>query len=60
MLGTKKISDYLTDIKLDSEEKKNQMLLINDKKIVWVLGQRLDDRFKVTTRTKKVLKLCLK
>jgi hypothetical protein len=36
------------------------MLLINDKKIVWVLGQRLDDRFKVTTRTKKVLKLCLK
>lgn len=60
MFGTKKISDYLTDVKINSFERKSQIVLVNNKKIVWVIGQRLDDRFKITSQTKKVLKLCLK
>jgi tRNA(Ile)-lysidine synthase len=60
MQGTKKISDYLNDIKINSFEKKEQMILENNGKIVWVIGKRLDDRFKITSKTKKVLKLCLK
>ncbi|MDP2363919.1 MAG: tRNA lysidine(34) synthetase TilS [Ignavibacteria bacterium] len=60
MQGTKKISDYLNDIKINSFEKKDQLVLINSGKIVWVIGKRLDDRFKITSNTKKVLKLCLK
>ncbi len=60
MQGTKKISDYLNDIKINSFEKKDQFVLLNDGKIVWVIGKRLDDRFKLTSNTKKVLKLCLK
>ncbi len=60
MRGTKKISDYLNDIKINSFEKKDQLVLVNDSKIVWVIGKRLDDRFKLTSNTKKVLKLCLK
>lgn len=59
MNGTKKVSDYLNDIKINSFEKKNQLILENDGKIVWIIGRRLDDRFKVTANTKKVLKLCL-
>jgi len=60
MQGTKKISDYLNDIKINSFEKKQQLVLENKENIIWVIGQRLDDRFKITSDTKKVLKLCLK
>ena len=58
--GTKKISDYLNDLKINSFEKAEQLILENRGKIVWVIGKRLDDRFKLTSKTKKVLKLCLK
>lgn len=57
--GTKKLSDYLTEIKIGNLIKKNQLVLLNDNKIVWVVGHRIDDRFKITENTKKVLKLCL-
>jgi tRNA(Ile)-lysidine synthase len=60
MFGTKKLSDYLTDVKINPGEKKSKLVLINNKKIVWVIGLRLDDRFKITPKTKKVLQLCLK
>ena len=60
MRGGKKISDYLNDIKINSFEKKDQLVLENSGSIVWVIGKRLDDRFKITPNTKKVLKLCLK
>lgn len=60
MRGSKKISDYLNDIKINSFEKKRQLVLENKGDIVWVVSKRLDDRFKITSDTKKVLKLCLK
>lgn len=60
MNGTKKVSDYLNDIKMDPFKKQDQLVLINNSKIVWIIGKRLDDRFKITSATKKVLKLCLK
>lgn len=59
MKGTKKVSDYLNDIKISSFEKKNQLILECGGKIIWIMGQRLDDRFKIKSNTKKVLKLCL-
>lgn len=59
MKGSKKVSDYLSDIKVNSFEKKDQLVLENDGKIVWIIGQRLDDRFKLKSNSKKVLKLCL-
>jgi tRNA(Ile)-lysidine synthase len=60
MKGTKNISDFLNELKIESHKKKNQLLLLNDKKIVWVIGHRLDDRFKITKNTKNYLELCLK
>lgn len=60
MRGSKKISDYLNEIKINSFEKKEQLVLENKGSIVWVIGMRLDERFKVTLNTKKVLKLCQK
>ncbi len=58
--GSKKISDFLNEQKIPSSKKKEQLVLTYRGQIVWVLGLRLDDRFKITNNTKKVLELCLK
>jgi len=60
MNGTKKISDFLNELKIESGKKRNQLLLLNDNKIVWVIGYRLDNRFKIAKNTKNYLELCLK
>ncbi len=57
--GSKKISDFLNEQKVTAIKKSNQLVLTNKNKIVWVLGLRLDERFKVTDKTKKVFELCL-
>lgn len=58
--GTKKISDYLTEQKIPNYKKREQLVLTNNNKIVWVLGLRLDGRFKITSNTKKAYSICLK
>ncbi|MCX7797672.1 MAG: tRNA lysidine(34) synthetase TilS [Melioribacter sp.] len=60
MKKPKKISDFLTDEKIKSSEKKDKFVLTNKNFIVWVVGLRIDDRFKITQKTKKVLKLWIK
>ena len=57
MKGSKKISDFLADEKISSLTKKESLLLTNSGKIVWVIGMRIDENFKVTPETKKILKL---
>ena len=57
MRKKKKISRFLTDLKLSRHEKEKQWVVESDRKIIWVLGQRIDDRFKVTSKTKSVLLL---
>jgi len=59
MKGTKNISDYLSDEKVSSQSKKGNLVLTNSGKIVWVIGLRIDERFKVTPDTKKILKLAI-
>jgi tRNA(Ile)-lysidine synthase len=58
--GTKKISDFLNEQKITSSKKKDQLILTNKGRIVWVIGLRLDERFKITSDTKRVIELCLK
>lgn len=56
MKGTKKISDYLIDAKKSLFEKEKQYVLCSsDNKIVWLIGERIDDRYKITATTKEVL-----
>lgn len=59
MKGRKKVSDFLSDVKTSSVEKKDHLVLINSGRIVWVVGLRIDERFKVTPKTNKILKLTL-
>ncbi len=57
--GSKNISDFLNDQKIPAIEKRQQLVLVNKNKIVWVVGYRIDDQVKITDKTKKVLQLCL-
>ncbi|MBQ6203643.1 MAG: tRNA lysidine(34) synthetase TilS [Prevotella sp.] len=56
--STKLVSDFLTDQKLSLIEKHRQ-LIIHDStgKIIWVVARRLDNRFKITSTTKSILRL---
>ncbi len=56
----KKLSDYFIDEKFSLVEKEHTWLLLSgDHDIVWVIGHRIDDRFKVTPSTKRVIELSL-
>ncbi len=59
MKGTKKVSDFLNEQKIESNKKNKQLVLTNKNKIVWVVGLRIDNHFKVMESTKRILKLCL-
>jgi|YNPMSStandDraft_1061717.scaffolds.fasta_scaffold00262_24 tRNA(Ile)-lysidine synthase len=54
MKGKKKISDFLKDIKISVDLKKDIFVLTNNNDIVWVVGYRIDERYKITPKTKKV------
>jgi len=55
--GKKKISDLFTDAKLSSIEKEKTRLLCNQNgDIIWAVGLRSDNRYRVTTQTKNILK----
>lgn len=60
MKGHKKVSDYFTDRKFSLIEKENTWLLCSIDEIVWIIGERADDRFKITNKTIEVLKINLK
>lgn len=57
MEGKKKLSDFFIDEKVPVYEKHSIPLLESDGEIVWVCGKRLDDRFKVTKRTRRILRV---
>ena len=57
MKGTKKISDFLADEKISSIRKNEQLVLTNNGQIAWVIGLRIDERFRVTSDTKRIIKL---
>ena len=54
-----KVQDYLTNQKLSILEKEQLWMLESDNKICWIVGHRLDERFKITKQTKTVLKIML-
>lgn len=61
MKGSKLVSDFLTDNKLSVIEKRRQLVLCDASgKIIWVVGRRPDNRFRITPDTSKILRLTLK
>lgn len=55
MTGKKNVSDYLTDRKFSLFEKENQYVVCSDEKIIWLVGERSDNRFRITNTTKRVM-----
>jgi tRNA(Ile)-lysidine synthase len=56
----KKLQDFFVDEKVPRDERNRIPLIVSGDDIVWVIGYRADDRFKVTEKTKRVLKLEVK
>ncbi|MEG0807526.1 MAG: tRNA lysidine(34) synthetase TilS [Alistipes sp.] len=57
MTGHKKISDFLIDAKISMAEKQRQFVLLSGDDIVWLVGRRIDDRYRLTSDTENVLRI---
>lgn len=58
MRGRKLLSDFLTNLKKSRFEKEAQMVVCDDEDILWVVGERSSERYRVDKDTRRVLMLC--
>ena len=56
---SKKVKDYLTDEKVPRTDKEAALVVTTDGDIIWLLGRRMDDRYKVTKETSRILMMKL-
>ena len=59
MTQQKKISDFFINNKLSLIEKEHSWILESDNEVIWIIGQRLDNRFRVTKETTEVLEFSI-
>ena len=57
MTGKRKVSDFLIDNKVSMAEKERQFVLLSGEDIVWVVGRRIDDRYRLTRESDTVLRI---
>lgn len=55
--GRKKLKDYLIAEKIPKRERSQMLLLADGQEIVWAVGRRISETYKVTEHTKKILKI---
>jgi len=55
--GTKKLKEYMIDKKIPKEQRNRIPLICVDNEVVWIIGDKISDKFKVTENTKNVLKI---
>lgn len=59
MKGSKLVSDFLVDQKIDCFEKENVFVLESNKTIIWLIGLRRSDDFKISAKTSSILKVSM-
>ncbi len=57
MKDKKKISNFLTDVHIPSQQKKMICVLCSGNDIIWVCGVRLDNRFRILEHTRNIARL---
>jgi len=57
MKKMKKISDFLIDLKIPVTVKEKVLLLLSGDEVMWVMGYRIDERFRVRSQSEKILVL---
>jgi tRNA(Ile)-lysidine synthase len=55
MAGRKKLSDYFSDHKYSLPDKEQTRLLCSGENILWIIGERADNRFRIEKTTTSVL-----
>jgi len=55
MKGKKKLKDFLIDEKIPGHKRDRIPVITSGKDILWVVGMRIDERFKVTGESKKIV-----
>ncbi len=58
--GHKKLKDYLIDRKIPSEQRDDLWLVADGQEIVWIVGDRISERYKVSDTTRKIICLEIK
>lgn len=53
----KKVQDFFSDQKVSLFEKEQIPLLVSGQQIIWIVGMRTDETAKITSKTKKILKI---
>ena len=56
--GSKKVSDFLSDQKVALHARGNVPVLCADETIIALPGLRIDNRYRVTEKTTRILKVC--
>jgi tRNA(Ile)-lysidine synthase len=59
MKGYKKVSDFLIDEKMPRHEKAGQYVLVSGADIVWLVGRRIDERYRITPASTEALVVTL-
>jgi tRNA(Ile)-lysidine synthase len=55
--GTKNVSDYLIDLKIPQVEKDKQTVLLTEDKIIWLVGKRQSEHFRLSEQTKMAVEI---
>ena len=56
---SKKLKDFMNDIKIAKRLRDGILIFENNDEIIWIAGYRLDDKYKVNSDTKKMIKITI-
>ncbi len=59
MKGKKKLSDYFIDQKFSLKQKEETWVLLSGNKIIWIIGERIDNQYRIQANSREILRIKL-